>query len=84
MFPTYGVPSTGGYIPTPVQRFLTYHRNNIKAVVGTGNITFGPEFAIGAEYVAKKLGVPLLAKIDVVPTAEDIETINQYLNERTT
>lgn len=79
LFPSYGQPRTGNHVPPQVKKFLREHHGNLIGVIGVGNVVFGPEFCLGAKKVARKFGVPLLATIDVVPTAQQIETINKFL-----
>lgn len=79
MFPSYGAPRTGNHVPVPVKKFLAEHGDRLAAVVGMGNTIFGPEFCAGAAKVAERWGVPLLAKIDLVPTAEQTKTIQRFL-----
>lgn len=77
--PSYG----SGGIPKDIRRLLSHeeNRNKIKAVVGTGNLNFGPLFCLAAEKVANKLGVPLLAKVEIFGTPEDVEYINKKIGE---
>lgn len=75
MLPSYGVPRTGDHVPKPVKKFLSQHSDNIVGVVGVGNRLFGSEFCLGAQKVADKFEVPLLTKIDLVPSYSDLNII---------
>lgn len=80
-FPTYGAPRTGGFIPPAVQSFLQDHGDNLAGVIGVGNTTFGSDFCKGATMVAEEYSVPLLLKIDVVPTGPQNSTLKQLTEE---
>ena len=79
LFPSYGAPRTGGYVPHKVLHFLEEHSDNMIAVVGLGNITFGKDFCFGAKMVSDHFGVPLLAKIDMVIAESDRKIIQRHL-----
>ena len=79
LFPSYGSPRTGGYVPHRVLDFLEEHSDNMVAVVGLGNITFGRDFCFGAEMVSERYGVPLLAKIDMVIAESERRIIQRHL-----
>lgn len=79
--PSYGAPITGQYVPRPVKQFLREHGDQIKAVVGVGNRTFGNDFCKAAKLISERFGVPLLRCIDMVLTEEDERAINNYLGE---
>lgn len=78
LFPSYGSPRTGGYIPRPVREFLAEHSERLVAVAGVGNLTFGSDFCYGAKIVSAKAQVPLIATIDMVPTESDILTLRSF------
>jgi protein involved in ribonucleotide reduction len=75
MFPSYGAPHTGGHIPPAVDKFLDKHWLSMTGVVGVGNVTFGEDFCRGARDLSWLVGVPLIAEIDMVPSYQQIKTI---------
>lgn len=81
IFPSYGSPRTGGYVPPAVKRFLAEHSDRLTAVAGVGNIVFGPDFCLGAMKAARRFGVPLVAKIDTVASSKELEAIAASLGE---
>lgn len=84
--PSYGTEKTG-HVPPQVKRFLNEESNRTKCVgvIGTGNINFGPEYAIAGNRLAEKLQVPLLHRFELSGFIADIETIyNQLLNLKET
>ena len=83
LVPSYGAPRTGNHVPDAVKRFLSEHAENMVGVIGNGNLLFGPEFCLGASKISKKFEVPLLAQIDLVPSAEQVKSITQFLKENT-
>jgi len=56
-------------------------RENVWAVIGTGNLNFGSAFCGAAELIARKLSVPLLAKVEVSGTSEDVDYIRTRIEE---
>ncbi|WP_298075736.1 class Ib ribonucleoside-diphosphate reductase assembly flavoprotein NrdI [uncultured Corynebacterium sp.] len=79
MFPSYGSPRTGNHVPRGVKKFLREHGDSLVGVVGFGNTVFGPEFCAGAVKVAERWNVPLVAKVDMAPTGEQVEAIQSFL-----
>ncbi len=81
--PTYG----GGHgeysIPRPVARFLNDKTNRglLAGVVGFGNTNFGDHYCKAAYLIAEKTGVPILAKIELLGTPEDVELVQQRMRE---
>lgn len=81
IFPSYGSPRTGGYVPPAVKKFLAEHSDRLTAVVGVGNLTFGSDFCLGAVRAARRFRVPLLARIDMTPTLDDLRVIRMFLRK---
>lgn len=79
MFPSYGAPRTGGHIPPAVEAFTKRYGQKLRGVVGVGNVTFGSEFCYGATLLSRASSTPLLAKIDMVPTGDQLWAIEDYL-----
>jgi len=76
--PTYGKAA----VPAPVVRALnTGPRHNIVAVIGTGNMNFGPDYCAAGYLLAQKLEVPLLNTVELAGTHNDVQT-TLYLLER--
>jgi protein involved in ribonucleotide reduction len=70
-----------GEIPEIVVAFLNNFSNiqNLKGVVATGNVNFGDNFCNSAEIISKKYNVPIIRKIDLRGTKEDLDSIKyQY------
>lgn len=79
--PTYGGGSDGHAIPRQVRRFLNIpeNRNLIQGVVGLGNINFGDHYCKAADLVSRKTGVPVLARVEIFGTQEDVSNIREKL-----
>jgi protein involved in ribonucleotide reduction len=81
--PTYG----GGHgeysIPRPVANFLNdkMNRKHLAGVVGFGNTNFGDHYCRAAYLIAEKTGVPILAKIELLGTPEDVELVQERLRK---
>ena len=81
--PTYG----GGHgeysIPRPVANFLNdkMNRQQLVGVVGFGNTNFGDHYCKAAYLIAEKTGVPILAKIELLGTPEDVQLVQERLRK---
>jgi protein involved in ribonucleotide reduction len=81
--PTYASTDGKRSVPTPIKQFLneSVNRSNLRAIVGFGNRNFGRNFAIGAEVVSLKCKVPILHKVELFGTPEDIEIVKNRIKE---
>ena len=79
--PTYGGGNEGHAIPKQVRSFLNVasNRDKIIGVVGLGNTNFGEHYCKAAEMIAAKTGVPIIGKVEIFGTEEDVNTINERL-----
>lgn len=79
--PTYGGGNEGYSVPKQVIKFLNIpeNRNHIKGVVGLGNTNFGSHYCKAAEIVAAKTGVPLLYRVEITGTPDDVTEVNQRM-----
>lgn len=77
--PTYGGGRGESAIPPQVKTFMKdpEHRRLCIGVIGGGNINFGNKYAIAADMVARKLGVPVLARFELRGTQKDLNTIRE-------
>ncbi len=81
--PTYG----GGHgeysIPRPVANFLNdkMNRSMLVGVVGFGNTNFGNHYCKAAYLIAEKTGVPIVAKIELLGTPEDVQLVQERLRK---
>lgn len=81
LVPTYGGGSEGHAIPRQVRSFLNEeaNRKRLKAVVGFGNTNFGEHYCKAADMIAAKTGVPILGRVEIFGTEEDVNTIKERL-----
>lgn len=79
--PTYGGGSESPAIPKSVKVFLNDpdNRNLLRGVIGTGNTNFGEHYCKAAYMVADKTGVPVIAKVELLGTPEDVEQVKHRL-----
>jgi protein involved in ribonucleotide reduction len=79
--PTYGGGSEKSAIPRQVRAFLNVPENRqfLRGVIGTGNTNFGEHYCKAAELIAAKTGVPIVARVEILGTPEDIELITERL-----
>lgn len=79
--PTYGGGSEKSAIPRQVRHFLNieHNRNLLRGVIGTGNTNFGEHYCKAAEMISAKTGVPLIARVEIFGTDEDINKIKERL-----
>lgn len=79
--PTYGGGSDGHAIPRQVRSFLNEeaNRKRLKGVVGFGNTNFGEHYCKAADMIAAKTGVPILGRVEIFGTDEDVINIKERL-----
>lgn len=75
--PTYNF----GEIPAPVERFLTKHSDNMRAVVSFGNMNWGEKYAAAGEKIRNKYGVPLLLKVELRGSDIEYEKVKELLTD---
>ena len=81
VLPTYGGGSESPAIPKSVKVFLNNpaNRDLLRGVIGTGNTNFGEHYCKAADMICDKTGVPLIARVEIMGTPEDIEVIKERL-----
>ena len=81
LVPTYGGGSDRSAIPRHVRRFLnvTQNRDLLRGVVGLGNTNFGEHFCKAANLISQKTGVPVLAKVEIFGTPEDVNKVKERM-----
>jgi protein involved in ribonucleotide reduction len=79
--PTYGGGSERSAIPRQVRRFLNVpeNRNKLRGIVGFGNTNFGEHFCKAADLISRKTGVPVIARIEIFGTPEDVEKVRERM-----
>lgn len=81
--PTYGGGSEKSAIPRQVRHFLNIPRNRelLQGVVGFGNTNFGEHFCKAAEMISGKTGVPIIARVEIFGTSEDVQRVQERLEK---
>lgn len=81
LVPTYGGGSEKGAIPKQVRLFLNNRGNRelLRGVVGFGNTNFGDNFCKAAEQISSKTGVPIIARVEIFGTNDDLEKVRERL-----
>jgi protein involved in ribonucleotide reduction len=79
--PTYGGGSDRSAIPKQVRGFLNVpeNRDKLRGVVGFGNTNFGEHFCKAAELISRKTGVPVIAKVEIFGTNDDVMKVKERL-----
>ena len=79
--PTYGGGSEKSAIPRQVRHFLNIEQNRdlLRGVIGTGNTNFGDNYCKAADIISAKTGVPIIARVEIFGTDEDINKIKERL-----
>jgi protein involved in ribonucleotide reduction len=79
--PTYGGGSLGAAIPRQVKKFLNIpeNRDRLRGVVGFGNKNFGEDFCKAAELISAKTGVPIIARVEIFGTQDDLALVKERL-----
>lgn len=83
VLPTYGGGEYEKAVPRQVVKFLNVKQNRalIRGVIGTGNTNFGEHYCLAADVVAAKTGVPLLQRVEILGTPDDVEKVTERLEE---
>lgn len=81
--PTYGGGSLRGAIPRQVKEFLNIpeNRERLRGVVGFGNTNFGEHFCSAADLISKKAGVPVIARVEIFGTNDDVIKVKERLGQ---
>jgi len=79
--PTYGGGNESPAIPKSVKVFLNNpaNRDLLRGVIGTGNTNFGEHFCKAADMICSKTGVPLIGRVEIMGTPEDVHKIKKRL-----
>lgn len=75
--PTYGGGDARKAVPVQVKRFLNDAGNRqwIRGVIASGNTNFGEAYAAAGPIVARKCGVPLMYRFELMGTREDVTAV---------
>ena len=81
MVPTYGGGSEKSAIPKQVKSFLNIKENRdlLRGVVGFGNTNFGDNYCKAADLIAQKTGVPVIARVEIFGTDDDVNKVKERL-----
>lgn len=81
--PTYGGGSNSATVPPQVKKFLAVERNRelLVGVIGLGNTNFGNHFCRAAYLISEKVGVPIIDKVEVFGTPEDVQRVKRKMEE---
>lgn len=84
VIPTYGAGRGTSAVPKQVVRFLNDETNRsfLRGVVATGNTNFGAGYCLAGDIVAEKCHVPVLHRLELLGTPEDVSIVNDLLNEK--
>lgn len=82
MVPTYGGGEGRAAIPRQVRAFLNVRENRslLRGVVGFGNTNFGEHFCKAADLISAKTGVPVIAKVEIFGTQDDVNKVKERLH----
>lgn len=81
--PTYGGGSEKSAVPRQVRHFLNIpgNREMLRGIVGLGNTNFGEHFCKAAEIISGKTGVPIIARVEIFGTSEDVQRVQERLEQ---
>ncbi len=79
--PTYGGGEDKRAVPVQVIKFLNNPKNRklISGVIAMGNTNFGEAYCIAGDIVAAKLQIPLINRVEILGTPDDIETTKERI-----
>lgn len=83
MVPTYGGGNLRGAVPKQVIKFLNdeHNRGLIRGVIASGNTNFGRAYCLAGDVIARKTGVPVLYKYELLGTPEDVTRVREGLSK---
>lgn len=72
-------------VPPQVRKFFSHseNRDNLVAVIASGNLNFGAEYGLAGDVISKKFGVPFVYRFELMGTPEDVHNVQQGLKEFT-
>jgi protein involved in ribonucleotide reduction len=81
--PTYGGGSEKSAIPRQVRHFLNIpgNRDLLQGIIGFGNTNFGEHYCKAAEIISGKTGVPIIARVEIFGTSEDVQKVQERLEK---
>jgi protein involved in ribonucleotide reduction len=81
--PTYGGGNDNTSIPKQVKKFLNVpaNRSNLVGIIGFGNTNFGEHFCKAADLISQKTGAPVIARVEIFGTSEDVQRVTDRLEE---
>jgi protein involved in ribonucleotide reduction len=53
----------------------------LRGIVGLGNTNFGEHFCKAAEIISGKTGVPIIARVEIFGTSEDVQRVQERLEQ---
>ena len=79
--PTYGGGNPNSAIPKQVKEFLNIPENRdlLRGVIGLGNTNFGEDYCKAADMISQKAGVPVIARVEIFGTDDDVIKVNERL-----
>jgi protein involved in ribonucleotide reduction len=83
VLPTYGGGEDKRAVPIQVIKFLNNpkNRNHIAGVIALGNTNFGDTYCIAGDIVSEKLQVPLLYRVEILGTPDDVIEVKERINK---
>ena len=81
LVPTYGGGEGRAAIPRQVRSFLNVRENRalLRGVIGFGNTNFGEHFCKAADLISAKTGVPVIARVEIFGTEDDVNKVKERL-----
>lgn len=81
--PTYGDGIASKLVPKQVGKFLNNpeNRKHIRGVIVSGNSNFGKDFGAAGKIISEKCRVPLLYRVELMGTPEDVAAAKRGLEE---
>jgi protein involved in ribonucleotide reduction len=79
--PTYGGGEDKKAVPVQVIKFLNNpdNRQHVAGVIAMGNTNFGETFCIAGDILADKLKVPLLNRVEILGTPDDVQVTKERI-----
>ena len=70
-----------GETPIPTSEFLEKNSNYIKSISSSGNMNWGVFFAVAANKMSEKYGIPVCMKFELSGTHVEVEHFIEYVEK---
>lgn len=72
-------------VPPQVRKFLSVkeNRDNLVAVIASGNTNFGQEYCLSGDVISRRFGVPYVYRFELLGNEDDVRAVSEGLRSFT-